>query len=99
MYEYWAESQAAVQSAYERPYPWPPHHPKPQPHRHCPQLPGTVLRVSIPPGAVINLANLLEVTSPSGICLIVRVPIFGKGMKLNSIIQAIEQAGGTVEFE
>ena len=36
----------------------------------CPQLPGTVLRVSIPPGATINLLNLVELTSPGGICLI-----------------------------
>lgn len=32
----------------------------------CPQLPGTILRIKIPAGAVINLLNLIEITSPSG---------------------------------
>lgn len=45
----------------------------------CPQLPGTVLRVSIPPGATINLLNLVELTSPGGICLILRLPILSRG--------------------
>ncbi|NLM39216.1 MAG: hypothetical protein GX205_04115 [Firmicutes bacterium] len=62
-------------------------------------MPGTVLRVSIPPGAVINLANLLEITSPSGVCLVVRVPAFGKGVKFDSLIEAVQRAGGTVEFQ
>ncbi|HBW34995.1 hypothetical protein [Desulfosporosinus sp. BICA1-9] len=44
---------------------------------HCDQLPGTLLRVAIPPGAVINLLNLIEVASPSGICFIVRLPFLG----------------------
>ena len=40
----------------------------------CGPLPGTILRVAIPPGTVINLLNLIEIDSPSGICLIVRLP-------------------------
>lgn len=64
----------------------------------CPQLPGTLLRIFIPAGAVINLLGLLELTSPSGICLIVRIPLFNNnGPNLNSIIDSIRQAGGTVE--
>jgi len=43
----------------------------------CGPLPGTLLRVFVPPGAVINLLNLIEVASPSGICLIVRLPFLG----------------------
>lgn len=43
----------------------------------CPQLPGTIIRINIPAGAVINLLNLIEVSSPGGICLIVRIPLFG----------------------
>ncbi|MGI6640431.1 MAG: hypothetical protein ACOX48_02870 [Limnochordia bacterium] len=102
MYQYWAESQAAQypveesQFAYGDPHRRPPHH---QPRPHCPHLPGTVLRVSIPPGAVINLANLLEVVSPSGICLIVRIPAVCGGLKLNSLVEAVQKAGGTVEFQ
>jgi len=43
----------------------------------CGPLPGTLLRVFIPPGATINVLNLIEVASPSGICLIVRIPLLG----------------------
>ncbi len=52
--------------------------PKPEP---CPQLPGTIIRIFIPKGAEINLLNLIEITSPSGICLIVRSPILDKDKK------------------
>ncbi len=76
-------------------------HPKPQPPQ-CGPLPGTLLRIFIPPGAVINLLNLIEVASPSGICLIIRLPFLGSGsgntMSLDSIIGAVQSAGGTVEF-
>lgn len=64
----------------------------------CPQLPGTILRISIPAGAVINLLNLIEVTSPSGICLIVRLPILQGGLGLSSIMNAVQQAGGSIEI-
>ncbi len=65
----------------------------------CPQLPGTLLRIFIPAGAVINLLNLIEVTSPSGICLIIRLPILGDNHfgGLSSLINTVKQAGGTVE--
>ena len=43
----------------------------------CGPLPGTILRIAIPPGTVINLLNLIELDSPSGICLIVRLPFLG----------------------
>lgn len=36
----------------------------------CGPLPRTLVRIFIPPGAVINLLNLIEVASPSGVCLI-----------------------------
>ncbi|QUH26983.1 hypothetical protein [Serpentinicella alkaliphila] len=52
--------------------------PKP-PVSPCPQLPGIVLRIFIPAGAVINLLNLIVLTSPSGICLIIRLPLLGGG--------------------
>jgi hypothetical protein len=63
----------------------------------CPQLPGTVLRVSIPPGATINLLNILELTSPGGICLIIRIPVLGGGAKLGGIFDSIRDAGGRIE--
>jgi hypothetical protein len=70
----------------------------------CPQLPGTIIRINIPAGAVINLLNLIEITSPSGICLIIRLPIFDKEHKLDKeqglrfFTNAIARAGGTVEY-
>lgn len=68
------------------------------PTESCPQLPGTILRVNIPAGAVINVANLFEISSPAGICLIIRIPLLGGEINLNSIVQSIQQAGGTVEI-
>ena len=63
----------------------------------------TILRIFIPAGAVINLLNLIEVTTPSGICLIVRLPLLAGADKhrilsIDTIKDAIEKAGGTVEF-
>ena len=43
----------------------------------CGPLPETLLRVAIPPGTVVNILNLIEIASPSGICLIVRLPFLG----------------------
>lgn len=68
------------------------------PGKPCPQLPGTVLRIFIPAGAVINLANIIEVSSPSGICLIIRLPFIGSSPNIHSLLDAVRQAGGTVEF-
>jgi hypothetical protein len=70
----------------------------------CPQLPGTVLRIFIPAGAVINLLNLIEVTSPSGICLIVRLPLLGGAVNgatisLTDIKRIVSSFGGRVEVE
>ncbi|TYQ14705.1 UNVERIFIED_CONTAM: hypothetical protein Cloal_1069 [Acetivibrio alkalicellulosi] len=65
--------------------------------KFCPQLPGTVLRISIPPGAVINLLNLIEVTSPGGICLIIRLPFIGGEKKLGGLFDSIRDAGGSIE--
>ena len=70
----------------------------------CPQLPGTILRIFIPAGAVINLLNLIEIASPSGICLIVRIPLLGggsgcNGLSLADIRTAVQNVGGTVEVQ
>jgi len=70
----------------------------PVPAQPCPQLPGTLIRIFIPAGAVINLLNLIELTSPSGICLIVRIPLLAGGANLSGIIDSIKEAGGTVEL-
>lgn len=77
---------------------------KPRPHPQppqCGQLPGTLLRIFIPPGAVINLLNLFEVASPSGICFIIRLPFLGGSCNttsMDSIVSAVNAAGGSVEF-
>ncbi len=67
----------------------------------CPQKKGTILRIFIPPGAEINLLDIIEVASPGGICIIVRLPflenICGKN-NVASIFDSIKRAGGRVEF-
>jgi hypothetical protein len=70
------------------------------PHDRCPQLPGTILRINIPAGATINLLNLIELTSPGGICLIIRIPLLGgnNGFDIAGLMNSIKQAGGTVQF-
>lgn len=96
--DYWMKSQQGnpqPQQSQSSPYPPPP----PQP---CPQQPGTLLRVFIPPGAVINLANLIEVSSPAGICLIVRIPLLGGALgqaDIGRFIEMVQQAGGSVQVE
>ncbi|TGE34504.1 hypothetical protein [Desulfosporosinus sp. Sb-LF] len=77
--------------------------PTSRPTTQCGPLPGTILRIFIPPGAVINLLNLIEVASPSGVCLIIRLPFLGGGsgsgtMDAQSIINAVQAAGGTAEI-
>lgn len=74
-------------------------HPRPN-IPQCGQLPGTILRIFVPPGFVINLLNLIEVASPSGICFIIRLPFIGGGPDtagLESIRNLVQSAGGTVE--
>lgn len=59
----------------------------------------TLLKIFIPPGAEISLLGLLQVLSPSGICLIVRIPpLGGNTASLQNLIQQIQAAGGSVEF-
>jgi hypothetical protein len=72
--------------------------------RSCPQLPGTILRVFIPAGAVINFLNLIEFSSPGGICFIVRLPFLGGsvpggcgGNDIAGLMDSVRAAGGTVE--
>lgn len=68
-----------------------------RPKDPCPQKPGTILRVFIPAGAVINLLGLYEISSPSGICLLVRIPLFHGDHKFGDLFDSIKQAGGSVE--
>jgi hypothetical protein len=70
----------------------------------CKQQPGTILRIFIPAGAEINLLNLIEISSPSGICIIIRIPLLaglidndGKTLSLADIQNAITSVGGKVE--
>lgn len=68
----------------------------------CPQLPGTLLRIFIPAGAVINLLNLIELSSPSGICIVLRLPVLGllgsTCGDFRGLLNTIEAAGGKVEL-
>lgn len=67
----------------------------------CPQKKGTLLRIFIPPGAEINLLDLIEIASPGGICIIVRLPFLenlcGKN-NVAGIFDSIKRAGGKIEF-
>ncbi|AGC67742.1 hypothetical protein Cst_c07370 [Thermoclostridium stercorarium subsp. stercorarium DSM 8532] len=67
----------------------------------CPQKEGTILRIFIPAGAEINLLNLLEISSPGGICIIVRLPFlkrFFSGKDIAELFEEIKRAGGRIEF-
>ncbi|HEY8499156.1 MAG TPA: hypothetical protein VIL89_00940 [Clostridia bacterium] len=69
----------------------------------CPQKKGTILRIFIPAGAEINVLNIFEISSPSGICIIVRLPFLKKlcGCSDNDIaglFDSIKQAGGCIEL-
>ena len=65
----------------------------------CPKEPGTIIRVFIPAGAVVDLGPL-RISSPTGICLVISVPLLGdllEGVNLANIVEWIQAAGGTVE--
>jgi hypothetical protein len=67
----------------------------------CRQVAGTVFRINIPAGATINLLNLIELTSPAGICLILRLPFLAGECKpshdYDRMFDAIRKVGGSVE--
>jgi hypothetical protein len=67
--------------------------------KKCGPLPGTtLLRINIPAGAVIQLL-FLEITSPTGICLIIRIPpLFSSSPHFATVLESIRNAGGTIEF-
>lgn len=89
----------AEQSRY-RPQPQPQPQPYPQPDP-CPGKKGTIIRIFIAPGTTISLFGLLEVTSPSGICLLVNIPLLAGGdekFDLGGILDSLKKAGCKVEF-
>lgn len=69
----------------------------------CRQVAGTVFRIFIPAGATINILNLVELTSPSGICLILRLPFLAGECKphchneYDRMFESIRRVGGAVE--
>ncbi|KAB3529834.1 hypothetical protein [Alkaliphilus serpentinus] len=69
------------------------------PPTSCPTLPGTLIKINVPAGAVINLFNIIELVSPSGICLIIRIPTqTNNATVLSTIVDGIKASGGTIEF-
>ncbi|WP_205842094.1 hypothetical protein [Natranaerobius trueperi] len=82
----------------ENPHYRPPR-PKP-PEEKCPKEPGTLIRIYIPAGAVIDLGPL-RISSPDGICLIVSIPFLGKltGLDVGEVMEQIQQAGGNIKVE
>jgi len=70
----------------------------------CPQKKGTILRIFIPAGAEINILNIFEISSPSGICTIIRLPFLKKLFNcsdndLAGLFDSIKQAGGCIELQ
>lgn len=57
---------------------------------------GTMVKVTLPPGAVVKYAKLVEVRAPEGTSLIIKAPFTGKAVE--GFLDAIRQAGGTVEY-
>lgn len=57
------------------------------------------MRIFIPAGEVVTLLNLIEIDTPSDICLIVRIPLLAGGAQsgVESLINAVRQTGGTAE--
>lgn len=85
------------------PQPHPQPHPQPRPEPEpCPGNRGTLLRVYIAAGTTISLLGLLEVTSPSGICLLVNLPFLNDndrpGLNLGDILDTLKKSGCKVEF-
>lgn len=67
----------------------------------CPKKKGTLIRIFIPAGAEINLLDIFEISSPGGICIIIRLPFLEKFCGRNDvagIFDSIKRAGGRVEF-
>jgi hypothetical protein len=100
------EDYGCNNTSHKKPYP---QHPSKKTEQckqpdQCKKPCGTVFRVFIPAGASIELLNLVELTSPSGICLIVRLPFLCKECKeckphhdYNSLFDTIKSLGGTIE--
>lgn len=67
----------------------------------CPKKKGTLLRIFIPAGAEINLLDIFEISSPGGICIVIRLPFLEKFCSKNDvagIFDEIKRAGGRVEY-
>jgi hypothetical protein len=68
------------------------------------QLPGTILSFYVPVGAAVTFANLMELTTPSGICIALRLPFLsslvpsGTGLSLISLLNTLKAAGGSIEL-
>lgn len=57
---------------------------------------GIMVKVTLPPGAVVKYSKLVEVRAPQGTSLIIKTPFAGKAVE--GFFDAIRQAGGTVEY-
>ncbi|MDP4094619.1 MAG: hypothetical protein Q8920_14835 [Bacillota bacterium] len=67
---------------------------------------GTISRLYIPAGATFNYLNLIEVSSPSGVSLVVRIPFLGdskgsayQNIDLSDVLKMFRTAGVSVEVE
>ncbi|MGI5839945.1 MAG: hypothetical protein ACOX8W_09830 [bacterium] len=69
----------------------------PPPNGSCRQQPGVLLRVTVPAGAVVKMADNAEMSAPGGINLLLRLPSLGDSSAFSPLIAAIRQVGGTIE--
>jgi hypothetical protein len=63
----------------------------------CKPLPGTIFRLYLPPGTVINFLNLFELVSPTGICLIIRLPFLCDHKDQESLTTLIDSIQKTIQ--
>ncbi|KUG04936.1 hypothetical protein ASZ90_017674 [hydrocarbon metagenome] len=56
------------------------------------------MKLFLPAGAELTLLGLIQVISPSGVCLFVRIPALGGNTSLQNLIQQVQAAGGAVEL-
>lgn len=66
----------------------------------CKPQKGTIIRIAIAPGTTISLFGLFELTSPSGICLLVNLPFLARrcGRDSESLLDALRNSGCKVEY-
>jgi hypothetical protein len=66
----------------------------------CSDKKGTLIRLYIAPRSTIEFLGLLEITSPSGMCLLVSSPLLAERGELNllGILDELKKSGWKIEI-